>query len=385
LTRDFAADHKTRIFVGYAQSNCVVAGVAVAITLAGAWITALLLDGAHSGATNLFYVPIVLASMRFRWPGTTFVALAAGVLSGPMLPVDVAARVQQPPAEWVFRAAVFMAIGALIVFLVEGPHPTIRSRIQDAAASVRLMQALRSGSIEVFYQPIHRVVDGEPEAVEALVRWRIAPGRYLSPDSFLPSAERSGVIVKVDEYVLQHALSAARGWEVAGRPVSVSVNFSAATLSQHDLTHAVRRALALYDFDPGLLRVEITESSLVDDLPAAVRHAEALRALGVKIAIDDFGSGHASLSYLQHFPVDIVKLDRTLLAAATSDERSRLLLEGITDMCARLEMRVIAEGVETSEQLDLVRDAQVPMAQGYLFGRPAPLAEIRRRFELRDH
>lgn len=369
--------HGTRLYVGYAQSNRVAATAAILITLAGAWIGSFLLGGSHSPGPHLFYVAIALAAVRFEWPGAVVAGLAGGLLAGPLLPADVDAMTQQTAGEWLLRSAVFLALGIFIAVLVEGPHATFTSRLHDAAVSARLSRALDNGEIEVFYQPIFQVVDGQPAAVEALVRWRKSPGRYIPPDEFLPSAERTGAISRVDMYVLEQAVTAVQQWADAEKQLTLSVNFSAVTLARPDLPDAVRRLLERRGFSPTHLEVEITESALAEDLPTAIHHVRALRALGVKIAIDDFGSGHASLNYLHQFQADVVKLDRSLLTAASIDERSRRLLEGIVDLCARLEMHVIAEGVETDDQLALVRQANVPMVQGFLFGRPVSHDDVR--------
>ena len=369
--------HGTRLYACYAQCSRAAATAAILMALAGAWFGSYLLGGSDSPGPHLFYVAIALAAVRFGWPGAVWTALAAALLSGPLLPSDVVSTTPHQMEDWLLRSAVFMALGVFIAALVKGPYPTFRSRLRDAVVSARLIRA-----VEVFYQPIYRVPDGRPAAVEALVRWQRSPGHYVAPGDFLPAAERTGAISRVDRYVLERAIATTKEWPDLGRQLTLSVNFSAATLARTDLPEVVRRLLNTYDFDATWLEVEITESALVEDLPTAVCHVEALRALGIKIAIDDFGSGHASLNYLHQFPADVVKLDRSLLTAASTDERSRTLLEGIVDLCARLDMNVIAEGVETGEQLTLVREANVAMVQGFLFGRPAPHEDIQMRLSL---
>ncbi|WP_139230173.1 EAL domain-containing protein [Nocardioides terrae] len=377
-------EHGTRLYASFAQCDRVGATAAIIVALLGAWIGSLLLGGSQSPAPHLFYVPIALAAVRFGTAGALPATAAAGVLAGPLLPTDVDAMAPQSPGEWLLRSAIFMAVGLFIASLADGDHGTIRSRLQDAAVSARLSRAMRSGAIEVFYQPIFRVGDGALESVEALVRWRRPDGHYVSPASFVPAAERTGVIGRIDRFVLTRAVSAARELADAGRPVSISVNFSAVTLARPALEQSVRHLLETHDLDPRFLQVEITESALVDDLTTVVRHVEALRTLGVRIAIDDFGAGHASLNYLQHFPADVVKLDRTFLTTAADDGRSRRLLEGVVDMCARLHMAVVAEGVESTDQLALIREANVSLVQGFLLGRPGPLQELRASLDLPD-
>lgn len=369
----------TRLYACYAQCSRVAAAGAILIALAGAWIGSYLLGGSQSPGPHLFYVAIPLAAVRFEWPGAVATALAAGLMSGPLLAADVESKTPQSAGEWFLRSVIFLAFSVFIAALVEGPHPTVRGRLQDAVVSTRLIRAIKHGEIEVFYQPIYRLLDGKLAAVEALVRWCSSPGHCIAPGEFLPSAERTGVISRVDRYVLEESITVVKGWTDLERQVTLSVNFSTVTLARPDLLNEVRRLLELHNFDPSRLEVEITESALVDDLPTAVRHIEAMRALGIKIAIDDFGSGHASLNYLHQFPADVVKLDRSLLTAASDDERSRRLLEGVVDLCGRIDMHVVAEGVETGEQLAIARAANVSMVQGFLFGRPAPRDDIQTR------
>ncbi|WP_017936633.1 EAL domain-containing protein [Nocardioides sp. Iso805N] len=344
--------------------------------LGGAWAGCLAIGGSHSAGTHLFYVAIVLAAVRFTWRATAVVAVAAGVLGGPLLPADVSLGIAQQPDAWIPRLGIFLMIGVLIALLVENPEATLRSRLLDAMASARLLRALKRGEIEVFYQPICRVQDDRITGLEALARWRGSAGGYVSPGIFIPPAERTGAIAHLDEYVLRRAIAAARGWQSGAQPLYVSVNLSATTLAQPRLVAMIDRILGDAGLPPHLLQLEVTESAAIDDLPGAVRQLEALRARGVKVAIDDFGAGQASVSYLQNLPVDVVKIDRCIVSAATSDDRSRRLLEGVAHMCDLLGLQVIAEGVELAEQLTCLREIGVPMAQGFLLGRPAPAGEI---------
>jgi EAL domain-containing protein (putative c-di-GMP-specific phosphodiesterase class I) len=370
---DNTVDRRTRWYAAYTQADPVPATAVVGAGYALAWVGSVLLGGSHSGGPELFYLPIVLAAVRFSWPVAVAASLGAGLLAGPLLPAEVASPTAQAPSEWLLRGAIFLAVGVFVALLVKGRGHPLTSRLQDAAASGRLLRALDDGSLEVFYQPIYRLLDEQLVAFEALVRWRTSPGRYAGPDSFIPAAERTGAISRIDEFVLDRAVAVARRWATGGPAVSISVNFSAATLAQPDLVRTVRRVLDTYDLQPGLLQVELTESALIEDLPQAVRQIEALRALGVKVAIDDFGSGYACLNYLRHFPSDVVKLDPSIVASANYDERGRRLLEGFVTMCSHLDLQIVAEGVEFVDQLDLLREVGVAMGQGFLLGVPAPV------------
>ena len=366
-----------RLYAAYAQAAPCLAVAAIVLGLVGAWTGCYLLGGSQSAGPHLFYVPIVLAAVRFTWPTTISTALAAGLVAGPLLPADVSADLSQEPSAWLLRLGMFAAIASFLALLVEGPEETLRSRLQDAAASARLQRALKGGSIEIFYQPIYRLGDDRLAGVEALARWRQSDDRYASPGSFIPAAERTGAIVDLDAYMLRHAVRMARDWAISERPISISVNLSATTLARPDVVSTVASVLEEVGLAPQLLQLEITESALIEDLPMAIDQVEALRSLGVKVAIDDFGSGQASVSYLQSFPVDVVKLDRCIVTAATIDDRSRRLLEGVIHMCDLLDLDVVAEGVEFADQLELLRRLGVQMAQGFLLGRPAPADSVR--------
>ncbi len=267
-------------------------------------------------------------------------------------------------------------LGVVMALLAQKPQATRRSRLLDAIASARLRRALDSGEIEVFYQPIWWVREDRVMGLEALVRWRRPAGGYVEPCTFIPAAERTGAITHLDEYVLRRAIATASRWPRTD-PLCISVNLSATTLAQPRLAATIDRILDEAGWPPHLLQVEITESALIDDLPCAIRQVTRLRARGVQVAIDDFGSGRASLNYLQKLPIDVVKLDRSLVTAAAFDDRSRRMLEGVTHMCELLGLRVIGEGVELPEHLTCLAEVGIPMAQGFLFGRPAPIADVR--------
>lgn len=373
-------DKSIRWCAAYARSHRATATAAIIVALVGAWIGCRLMGGSHNAGPHLFYIAIVLSAVRFAWPTAAVVAFLAGILAGPLLPADVDLHIAQASAAWMLRLGFFVMIGVFIAILVENPDATFRSRRLDAIASARLRKALKNGDIEVFYQPIGRVIDDRVIGLEALVRWRRSTGGYAEPSTFIPTAERTGAIKHLDEYVLRRAIATAHDCP-STESLYISVNLSATTLMQPRLAARIDRILEETGWPAHLLLVEITESALIDDLPGVIRQLTTLRAQGVKVAIDDFGSGQASLSYLQNLPVDVVKLDRSLVTAAALDDRSRRMLEGVTHMCELLGLQVIGEGVELPEQLACLAEVGVPMAQGFLLGRPTPFADIRARLD----
>jgi diguanylate cyclase (GGDEF)-like protein len=245
-----------------------------------------------------------------------------------------------------------------------------------------LAQALAEGGrpaasgFEVYYQPIVRLDDGRTVAVEALARWTSAGGP-VHPDVFVTVAERTGQVAAIDDFVLDQACAdAATLAMVYGRPIDVHVNVSAARLGQPGLEDAVRAALARHAMPPSRLIIEITETHRIGDLPGAAAAASRLRALGPRIALDDFGSGFNALAQLHSLPVDIVKLDSTLTDVDTAPERAGALCRSILAICDSLDVVVVAEGIETTSRSDGLAALGCPLGQGYLFGQPAPLHRL---------
>jgi EAL domain-containing protein (putative c-di-GMP-specific phosphodiesterase class I) len=233
-----------------------------------------------------------------------------------------------------------------------------------------LSVALESGQLFIVYQPIVEIATRRMAGVEALLRWRHPRRGVILPEEFIPIAEDTGLIAPIGRWVLERACLQAAEWAREGHPIGLAVNVSAQQLGRRGLTDDVKRALGESGIDPSLLTLEITESTLTVDVSAASEHLQMLKHLGVKVAIDDFGTGYASLSQLQRMPVDILKVDKSFVAALGSDERSHCLLEAIVGVGRALSLRVIAEGVERDSQLSVLREMGCEMAQGHLLGEP---------------
>jgi diguanylate cyclase (GGDEF)-like protein len=246
----------------------------------------------------------------------------------------------------------------------------------------RLAQALGGGrpgdaGFEVYYQPIVRFTDGLTVAVEALARWTDPVAGPVHPDVFVTVAERTGLVGAIDDFVLDQACAdAATLATVYRRPIDVHVNVSAARLGQQGLEEALRTALTRHGTDPSRLVVEITETRRIVDLPGAAATAARLRALGIRVALDDFGSGFNALAQLHSLPVDIVKLDSTLTDVDVAPERAGALCRSVLAICTELDIVVIAEGIETSARAEALAELGCPLGQGYLFGQPAPLHRL---------
>ena len=240
----------------------------------------------------------------------------------------------------------------------------------------RLLAALEDDLLELHYQPIVDAATGAISSYEALLRWR-GPDA-LSPAEFIPIAERSDLIIDVDRWVIDRAIRQLAAWtdDAHFGRATVAINISARHVSTTDLASTVLAALERYGVAPDRLVVEITESALLDDVDHAAHELVLLREHGVGIAMDDFGTGHTSLSHLRELPIDILKLDREFVIAAEAD-RDRPLARLIVDAGHVLGAVVVAEGVETEAQLALMRELGADEIQGFLYGRPAPPSELR--------
>ena len=234
-----------------------------------------------------------------------------------------------------------------------------------------------AAGFEVYYQPIVRLSDGAVVAVEALARWTDPVAGPVDPDVFVTVAERTGLVAAIDDFVLDRACADASALaNTYGRPIDVHVNVSAARLGQHGLEEAVIRALERHDVRSSRLVVEITETRRIPDLPRAAEVAERLRRRGIRVALDDFGSGYNALAQLHSLPVDIVKLDSTLTDVDVAPERAGALCRSVLAICAELGIAVVAEGIETPARARALAGLGCHLGQGYLFGQPGPMHRL---------
>jgi EAL domain-containing protein (putative c-di-GMP-specific phosphodiesterase class I) len=205
---------------------------------------------------------------------------------------------------------------------------------------------------------------------EALCRWTSREMGTIPPDRFIPIAEQTGLIMEIGRRVMFDALRQAKAWTDSGRRIGVAVNISPMQFMRPDFTNTIAEVLSLTNFPPALLELEITEGIFIRDLNTAVVRIRELQRLGLSIALDDFGTGYSSLSYLQRMPIDAVKLDRSFVSDLTSDSATVSMVRSVLAMANALNLRVVTEGVETEQQLDILRSLGCEEAQGYLLGRP---------------
>lgn len=247
----------------------------------------------------------------------------------------------------------------------------------DARAQARarlageLSDALQNDEFHLVYQPIVDVATGRVAGAEALLRWHNKYVGAVSPDQFVSLAEEMGLILPIGDWLLEAACREALGWQGMGAgPIRVAVNVSARQVGQGDIAASLGRALKATGMDPALVTIEITESLLLSSAEEVLAQLKKVRALGARIAVDDFGTGYASLSYLKHFPVDVLKIDRSFVADAHTNPEDARLIEAIIALGHSLGMKVVGEGVETLDQLTFLMERGCDYVQGYRFSPP---------------
>ena len=238
-----------------------------------------------------------------------------------------------------------------------------------------LHRALDDHQLFLRYQPVVEIASGRLVGAEGLVRWQHPERGLLSPDEFLPAAEVSGLIVALGREVLELAVGAMSGVEESTL-ASVAINFSPRELAQPDVVERVRSTLERHGVEPRRLCIEITETAVLDEVDTAIATLNALRDIGVRLAIDDFGTGYSSLSYLRRLPVDIVKIDRSFTGELGVDGANLTIVAGIIGLARGLGLEVIAEGIETPRQLEVLRELGCTFGQGYLFAAPVALDDM---------
>ena len=261
-------------------------------------------------------------------------------------------------------------------------RPTVYSRHEDHYSPDRLAlvgelrRAIAQDELVVHYQPRVELANGDVRAVEALVRWEHPERGLLSPGEFLPLAEHTGLIRPLTRYVLDAALGDCAGWAAEGLRPGVSMNLSARDLLDSDLPVEVEELLDKHGVDPTLLEVEITENTILTDPERARAVLERLQELGVRLSIDDFGTGFSSLGQLRRLPVDVLKIDKSFVLNMAHDDNDDVIVRSTIDLGHNLGLQVVAEGVETQEVWDRLAQLGCDTAQGFFISRPLPLVVL---------
>ena len=258
---------------------------------------------------------------------------------------------------------------------------SMANRITPSTAERRLRTALAEEQFRLYYQPVVSLQTQRMVKVEALIRWEDPERGIVSPGEFIPALENTGLIVPVGTWVLEQACRQAHEWARTYRdqvPLMVTVNVSARQLAQADFGEVLRRVLGETGVDPGTICLEITEGAVMADVDAAWTMLRSAKALGVYLALDDFGTGFSSLSFLQKFRPDIVKIDKSFVDGLGQSREDTTIIEHVVGMARGLGMVTVAEGVETADQVRYLHSLECNMAQGYFYSRPQPPSVIDR-------
>ncbi|HLP89850.1 MAG TPA: EAL domain-containing protein [Nostocaceae cyanobacterium] len=242
-----------------------------------------------------------------------------------------------------------------------------------------LRQAIQQQELILYYQPIIQVATGTAVGVEALIRWYHPVQGWISPAQFIPLAEETGLILKLGNWVLQEACHQLRTWQkeqIVDSSFYVSVNVSAYQFAQTNISQQITEILAITQLSPQNLKLEITETTIMHNTTSATNIIRSLQKLGIQFSIDDFGTGYSSLSYLHLFPVDYLKIDRSFTQHLHSHSDSLVLVTAIAQIAKTMGLKLVAEGVETKEQLAQLQLLDVEFVQGYLFSQPLPPTSI---------
>ncbi len=332
-----------------------------------------LIDGATTGAPPELVADRLLEVMRrpFEVPGATMplivnasIGIAIGDRANPgELLRDADVALYEAKAAGKNRYEVF--------------HPDMQSSIQHRIElEFELRSALEGEQFRLFYQPIYNLDDLSVVGVEALLRWEHPTRGLLLPDAFIPILEQTGQIREVGRWVLRNACHQMALWHAEGDNLDVSVNVSGRQLDDDIIVEHIREALAESGLAAGSLIIEVTETALMLKVASTARRLAEIKLLGVRVAVDDFGTGYSSLAYLQQFPVDCLKIDRSFTSAITTSPESKALIGTLVQLGRDLGLVTLAEGVETTDQMDNLRDEHVDQAQGFLLARPLDAAGI---------
>jgi EAL domain-containing protein (putative c-di-GMP-specific phosphodiesterase class I) len=243
-----------------------------------------------------------------------------------------------------------------------------------------LRQAIAQDELRIEYQPIVDLETGRITELEALVRWQHPRLGLVSPARFIPVAEETGLIVPIGHWVLEQACRRAQAWRATmpdAHNLAMSVNLSARQFRHPELVADVASVLRETGLEPGALKLEITESVLMQRMDAAIATMHELKALGVRLAIDDFGTGYSSLAYLKHFPIDTLKIDRSFVHGIGQDHSDLAIVRSVIALANSLHLAVTAEGIETAQQLEELQTLGCDHGQGFFLARPAPDDAVR--------
>ena len=262
-------------------------------------------------------------------------------------------------------------------FYVQGMEDEIARRME---LERELRQAIDANQLVLYYQPKIDLSNDKVMGAEALIRWNHPVHGLVPPDTFIPLAEESGLINQVSDWVLKDACGQLQRWNEAGHNLKIAVNVSSKDIQEEGFTEKLRQMIEQYNIAPNMLELEITESTLMENPEELEGELNAMREMGLTLAIDDFGSGFSSLNYLKRLPVDVLKIDRMFIRDLDKDENDMAIVTGVVALATSMGLKTVAEGVETAEQYRLLQKLGCDTCQGYYFSKPVPVAEFEEKF-----
>jgi len=255
-------------------------------------------------------------------------------------------------------------------------------RVSYIQTAHQIRKALKNNEFTMYYQPQINLITGQVTGMEALIRWNHPERGVISPMEFIPLAETTGEIYAIEKFVLESVCKQKRLWHKQGYPpTTVAINISGVTLTRGCLAQDIKKLLETYQINGSGIKIEVTETAIMTDMDMAVSTLNEIRKLGVKVALDDFGTGYSSLTYLQRLPIDIVKIDQEFIKNIKNEDDMEIIVQVVVQIAEALNLEVIAEGVETKEQLGYLQKSRCPQAQGYLFSKPVPPEQMGAIFE----
>lgn len=351
------------------EREATVAAAMILVQLLAAFTLTSALGGTSHVPPHWFYFPIIFAGVRFGFVGSVPTAVASAFLAGPLSPADVATGAAQPVSDWGMRGAFFVSIGTALPAMMRLGTATIQQNRRRLHTEDEVRLGIERNEFRLHYQPIVELNTGQVVGAEALLRWQHPERGLLNPDEFIDQVER---IASLASWVVAEAATTIAGWRrtFALEQFTIAVNVSAQNLAQPDFVAHVRATLKAAQLDPRYLCLELTERALVDDLDTVAARLEVLRSIGTRISIDDFGTGHSTLSYLRQLPVDVIKIDRSFVSELGVQPRADSIVGSLSNLAHQLRVTCVAEGVETEVQRKALWDHGIRYAQGYLFARP---------------
>lgn len=240
----------------------------------------------------------------------------------------------------------------------------------------KMKNAIKNEEFEAYYQPIYNVKDKKIIGAEALIRWKTKDG-MIYPDKFIPIAKKTGYIVDIDMFILRQSIKLCREWIDKGeKEFYVSINASKRFLKQENFVELIKKELEIYNVPTSSLKLEITEDEIIDNIEETKELLNDIRRMGVNVYLDDFGTGYSSFNHIKNLPVDVIKIDRSLLIDIEEDSKAKSIVETMINLCHNLDLKVVCEGIEDIEQVEILKRLDCDNIQGYYFSRPLPKQEF---------